>query len=409
VSVAASSGEMPKRLLTVAKLRAFRACPRLFKLRYIDRMEPIKKSEALTFGNLFHAGLNAWWNPALAPADRLDAALKALREYWQTNFRILDAWAGVTAEELIKAYDARWRFDDNVKPVDVEVAYDVPLVDETTGRESEWRRSGRMDLVVSVLVLDKYAVGEHKTSTEDLSPGSPYWTKLRVDTQVSEYMRGGAAHFGRPMEHVLYDVTLKPDISPLRATPLDKREYTKGKPCKKHATSLACANCDGSGWKEAPRLVKRQRDRDEHPEEWRVRLQAWMAKQPFLFARNVIPRLEHELVEADRDAMQTAAMIDSCHDTGIWPKTDTSCMAYGRPCDFRDVCLGVASLDDRTRYRSKTYDNKPQEDTDDKPEHVPDPDAYSNAAAVDDPDAELTSGIVDDPDAGEADAVDDAD
>lgn len=381
--------------LSVAKLRTGRRCLQLYKLTYVDKLEPVKKSEALNFGSLLHAGLNAWWSPKHASGEeRLAAALEALRAYWSENFRSLDAWAGVTAEELLKAYHARWdaEMGVSVRPVGVEVDFEsaIPDADGTASEFNHWR-SGRMDLVVQIMEFGAWhhAIGEHKTTSEDIAPGAPYWTKLRVDTQVSEYLRGGSARFGVELRHVFYDVLVKPDITPYRATPPDKRKYTKGKPCKKHAVEVACANCDGSGWKEKPRLQARQHERDEHPEEWRARLVTWLAANlSQVFARMVIPRLDHELIEADLDAAQTGDIIALCEKAQRWPKNDQACMAFGRPCDFRDVCLGVASVTDPNRFRTRTYGNAPQEDMNDGHDFstVPDPDADGGGESVSDPD-----------------------
>lgn len=349
--------------LSVHKLRTFRRCPKLYWYTQVAKIEPIKKSDALNFGSLFHAGLNAWWLPKHAsPEARIGAALAALNEHWQNNFRVLDAYAGVTATEMMRAYHERWKDEVGIRSVGVEVEFETT----TCGPHS---RGGRMDLVVEVDVDGEWrlAIGEHKTTTEDISPGSPYWTRLRVDTQVSEYMLAGANYFDQHVDFVVYDVSLKPDITPHRATPVESRKFTKGKPCKKHLApeqidGLPCINCDGSGWLEAPKLYANQRDRDEHPEEWRERLKEWMAKQPHLFARQVVPRLEHELVEADREAVQTGDMIQSCTVANVWPKNDQACSMFGRPCDFRDVCNGVARLDDPTRFRERTFDNAPMKE-----------------------------------------------
>lgn len=52
-----------RELLTNSRLMAYRRCARLHKLRYEDRLEfPSEESEALAFGTLVHAGLEAWFN-----------------------------------------------------------------------------------------------------------------------------------------------------------------------------------------------------------------------------------------------------------------------------------------------------------------------------------------------------------
>ena len=64
-------------LLTTSRLSAYRACPRLHKLRYIDGYRPAVEAESLRFGSLVHRGLQRWWEAW--SDERLDAALAALR------------------------------------------------------------------------------------------------------------------------------------------------------------------------------------------------------------------------------------------------------------------------------------------------------------------------------------------
>ena len=48
-------------LLTSSRMRAFRDCPRLHRYLYVEGWRPVRDSEALRFGTLFHLGLEAWW------------------------------------------------------------------------------------------------------------------------------------------------------------------------------------------------------------------------------------------------------------------------------------------------------------------------------------------------------------
>ena len=46
-------------LLTSSRMRAFRDCPRLHRYLYVEGWRPVRDSEALRFGTLFHLGLDA--------------------------------------------------------------------------------------------------------------------------------------------------------------------------------------------------------------------------------------------------------------------------------------------------------------------------------------------------------------
>jgi hypothetical protein len=67
------------------------------------------------------------------------------------------------------------------------------LINPATGRASQTRQlGGKLD----VLVRDQDSralIIEHKTSSEDLGPGSDYWRRLRMDPQISTYFVGARA------------------------------------------------------------------------------------------------------------------------------------------------------------------------------------------------------------------------
>jgi hypothetical protein len=175
--------------------------------------------------------------------------------------------------------------------------------------------------------------GEHKTSGADLSAGSTYWQRLRMDPQVSIYFAGGKS-IGLDFEGCLYDVLVRPDQRPAKATPMELRKYTK--PTKT----------------EPSRLYKNQRETDETVEEFRARVAGVVAEAPdAFFARTEVVRLDTELEASALDVEETALQIRAGSQTGIAPRNPGACFLYGRPCEFLDACSGIASLDDDTKFR----------------------------------------------------------
>jgi len=65
------------RLLSTSRLACARRCQREHRFRYIDGVRPRVDAEALTFGRMIHAGLEAWWKAL--DGERLEAALAALQ------------------------------------------------------------------------------------------------------------------------------------------------------------------------------------------------------------------------------------------------------------------------------------------------------------------------------------------
>jgi hypothetical protein len=165
---------------------------------------------------------------------------------------------------------------------------------------------------------------ERKTSSESILPGSPYWSRLLMDVQVSLYLEGARA-IGLEAEGVLYDVLHRPLLKPLKATPDTERKYTKVE----------------------KRLYANQRDRDETPEEYGKRvLDSIVAAPEAHYQRRIIVRLERERLEALTDTWQTAIAIRDARRLRVWPRNPDSCIQWNRRCDYFDACAGISTVDD---------------------------------------------------------------
>lgn len=314
-------------LITNSRAKSARLCARKHSLTYLQGYRPLIASEDLDFGSLVHAGLEAWWChalPGIDPEDRLAAAMRVV------GAAEVDAFLKVKAQVMLAAYHARWA-GEAFAAVAVEVQFETALVNPDTGAESKiWRLSGKLDAVVRDADSQLWLM-EHKTSSEDLTPGGNYWRRLRMDSQVSIYFDGARA-LGHEVRGCIYDVLSKPSQRPLKATPEDKRKLTK----------------EG-------KLYAGQRLADETPEEYGARIaDIVMAAPADYVARIEVPRLESELDDARRDLWQQAQRLREDERLGRAPRNPDSCNAYGRACEFFDVCTGTASLDDPTRFKRLT-------------------------------------------------------
>ena len=302
-------------LLTTSRLKAARACARLHHIQYVECVRPAVEPEPLRFGTLIHKALEAWWT-APSPEERLPAALAALEVEAEPFDR-------AKAEALMIGYDARW-IDDAVEALAIEVQFEAPMVNPETGRPSRtWRLGGKIDGIISDPLTGAVLIMEHKTATGDISPGSDYWRRLRMDTQVSTYYLGADA-LGYDVMGCMYDVIGKPGMRPLKATPEESRKYKK----------------DGA-------LYANQRDADETPDEYKERVLADIAENPGkYYQRGEVVRLEDEMIEARVDTWQTAQAIREAARHGHAPRNPDACVRWGRTCSYFDVCTGAATLDD---------------------------------------------------------------
>lgn len=346
-------------VLTNSSCTTFRRCPREYFFSYVQWRKSRKKSQALMFGSLFHAGLNAWWrwddhNAAGAEWERLDAAIDALRRHAEENE--IDPFDLVKAECLMAGYTARWG-DEPYETIAVEKRFSVPiqLVDAVHGPggivghtrpDDAYELRGSIDAMVASRVPIATPISgparhlhnvESKTTSLDISAGSDYWRRvIALDSQVSTY-NAAAKAMGYDVRDTIYDVTRKPELQPLKATPEEKKKYTK--PTKAEPI---------------PRLYSGQRETDETVDEYRERLIADIIARPdWYFARQTIVRLEHDDEAHALDIAQTAAMIRFAEERNAWPRSPNACERFHRMCDFFEVCSGETTIDDGTRYETK--------------------------------------------------------
>jgi hypothetical protein len=313
-----SLGMLP--VITNSELRTFRRCVRehhhAYRLGYRSRAE----AESLRFGSLFHLGLEAWWR-APTVSEQLPAAIEAMGPHAEDEYDL------VRAGVLLQGYDARWGAA-GLEVLGVEVQFRAPLINPATGAPSRtFELAGKLDAIVRDRADGLVYIVEHKTSSEDIGPGSQYWQRLTLDSQVSIYY-AGARSLGHDVAGCIYDIIGKPRHAPLRATAAESRKYTR----------------DG-------RLYANQRAEDETPDEYRQRLIEQVCAEPDRFyQRGTVVRLEEDERDAAADNWNTARAMREAEVAQRWPRNPDSCMRYGRVCSYFGVCTRTASLDDPTLF-----------------------------------------------------------
>ena len=314
-------------LLSNSEEKVHRACVRKHHFAYRLMVRPIVKPKPLRFGTLGHYGLEKWWHTG----GDVRAAIEYVRSKRTPE---TDEYELVDVECLLLGYHTRW-IDEPYQALAVEVKFDAPLVHPGTGQVAQtFRHVGRIDAIARHLVMNETHLIEHKFSSEDIALGSDYWRRLRLDSQVSKYFMGADA-LGYKIDRCLYDVVRRVDLEPKKATPVERRQYTK--PTKKDPE---------------PRLYANQRETDETTEEYRARVIASIGEKPdHYFSRGFVMRLDADMREWAMDSWKRAEAIARGERDGHYPRNPDACMLYGRSCEYLPVCAGEASLDDETRYR----------------------------------------------------------
>jgi hypothetical protein len=276
--------------ITTSEVATWQRCRQEHAYRYLELVRPVETAATLSFGRIIHSALEIWWTTRV-----LELALKAL------DITGVDPYEQAKAAAVMIGYHHRWR-DEPQKETQVEVSFEL----ERDG----YRLTGKID------GLQPSKIIEHKTSSEDITPGSLYWQRLAIDSQVTNYYAGARA-LGADPECCLYDVLGKPGSKPKKATPIDKRKYKK----------------KGGG------LYANQRLSDETPREYRDRLVEGISSDNY--QRGEIVRLEAEELRARREMGDIIAEMRR----GKVFRNPGGCVRYGRTCSYLGVCSGTESLD----------------------------------------------------------------
>ncbi len=326
-------------LLTNSRRGSFGSCHRKHYFQYELGVRPISDAEALRFGTLIHAGLEAWllalWQgPDQALSDGL-AALQANAPKAEA-----DAYVQNVGKAMLEGYHDRWHAE-GFEVLAVEQHFEIALVNpDTNGQSRTWKLAGKIDGIVRTSD-GKVRILEHKTTRDQLTADSRYWTKLAIDGQVSGYYMGAKA-LGYEVEGCVYDVLRKPALRPSQVPIVED-----GAKVVLDANGERVRTKDGKKWKETGDSSQGYtlQTRLETPEELYTRLRADIAANPDSYFRRLeVPRLDADLVEYLSDMWAVGREIAEAQVTRRWPKNPRSCDSYGT-CPYFEVCAGRESID----------------------------------------------------------------
>ena len=303
-------------ILTQSSMGCIQECACKYNLRYNEGYESIDRPEALTVGTAFHAGVEAFRKHGTIDTFAVNAMLNGL----ESDHRCL-----VTA--MLKAYTDRyadddWTYDAVEKQLHVVNPLDCDGVDIR----------GVADAIV-LIGGRRYLVETKTTARIDGTYLESLWYKRQ--TLMYSWLLDDIAG-------VIYDLIQKPSIRRLKATPEEKRKYTK----------------DGM-------LNARQRAVDESDEEYSARLDDWYELRPEALHRETVIHSEAQIQMFEADISGVAALVKHFEREGHWPRSLSACFAYGRPCEFALFCQSNNSqmiLDTHFQKRERPHPELEEED-----------------------------------------------
>jgi hypothetical protein len=280
-------------------------CWRLHCYSYKLRREPRKTAEPLLVGRRVETIIKQIWLGQMPDLSELPPKERA----------------------ICKAYPIWWKYHTlHVKHAD------IPFQVEITGILYVGEFDGEGDDNGEEVIV------ELKTTSKDISPGSPYWREAaQTNPQITIYLSAARAQ-GRKLRRVVYDVIRKTTLGRLLATPLEKRKYTK----------VTKAN-------PVSRLYADQREIDETDDEYELRVLEHIAEKPEqYFQRQDIVRYEDEHQAHIRDVAGMVRLMQVVEQMDEAPRSmGSACFKWGRACDYLPVCLEEDRIDNNFMYQDR--------------------------------------------------------
>ena len=355
-----------EKLLTHSCMSCAKECPRKYYYRYVCRIVREQHDTPLYVGSLFHEGMETREVP-----ERSDYSYPDWMDDEDARYKMDTDFA--KARAMIRAYFDYWS-DDAIEVLETELSFVLKVINPETKRHSRnFVAAGKLDKIVRIPagLLELYPDGckallEHKTTSDDLDPDSPYWRKLKIDQQISHYF-DAANRIGHDLETTVYDVTRRPDIRP-KAVPvldeqgrkivLDDNGERVWKNKEKDSPRLSADSKKGYVLKTNP----------ETPDQFEERCYAVMIADPDrYFARRDIPRERADIEEFRFELWQQQKMLSERYKNGYWFRDTGACFKWNKPCAYFDICTGGEDVDPDDEYTPLGFEfREPHEELSDR-------------------------------------------
>jgi hypothetical protein len=284
-------------ILTSSSIGTLQSCKMKYKLRYIDRLEPVTKPGYFALGSAFHRAVEV-----MRRGGTLSDMLLTCSENSSLSS---DDDCVLTA--MVEAYHRR-HLGGGVR---------AAIAPAFTHVEHQWLYQASPGLTIAGVVdaIDEHGyIHETKTTSRlDEKYKERLWSARQTLMYVSFLRR-----LGFDIKGVIYDIIQKPTIKRLLATPHEKRKFVKDKVTKEM------------------RLSATQRERDETDAEYLTRLRAWYREHPGMLHQEEIVYTERQLEDIFDDVLREGKELmerrwftrsrDACYPRG------------GSPCPFKPLC-----------------------------------------------------------------------
>lgn len=359
--------------LSASSIARFKACPTRFRYSDVEGLRMVEDADALRIGTNWH-GLQEHYQHALMVSGSADVAwdeaITHLNAAYETvpDSKTAEEWA-VERESLVALFTGHlWYWaDDEITTVATEIGFRLPLHHPRTGMPLSTNAVVRLGKIDRLILRNGLLMqNEYKTTSRDVGPSSTYWSRLKMDTQVSMYdlavrdgIEGGAFEVDLPdvpLGGCLYDVTRKPTISPKKLTQAESIAFVD--------TATYCTEkfevvfydpgdgepmaCTVDGWDAeiTPGAKAGTFAIRETPGMFRARLVADIMERPeYYYARREIPRTQRERTAFREQLYSIYRAMRHMIDTGFYYQNEDQCDQWGG-CDYRSICWNGLDVTD---------------------------------------------------------------
>ena len=301
------------RIITHSMAQCFQDCRVKFDYRYNREIVPRASVPALDFGSAVHAGLEFWFKFGVK-AGAVEAAIERGARCG------LDVGDQIKVRVLLEKYCEVYRTED-FEVLDVEAAFDMPLVNPRTGRASRtFRFDGKSDGLVRK--DGKVWILEHKTTS---SITDAYIDRIEIDAQIALYAWAWERQ-GMEVAGAIYDIIEKPGIKWKVGETDEEFEARRAALAAKSKTGKSTAK------KQEPDTY------DTFLERVRAEVTADS------FRRVEVPLTKERMAEAVSHFWATAKDIRDADRTANYYPNSGNCTKFGQVCPYLSLCRAHGDL-----------------------------------------------------------------
>lgn len=321
-------------VLTASRMACILRCQRQHYWSFEVGLRKASTGKALWIGSAWHRAMEARWKKS-SYAKALKLAIGSEGE--------CDAYIAATVAALLAAY---YRHYGNQELAGVKMLIEKQFKFPIFGSR-EFTAEGKIDRL-GVKADARNILVEYKSTGESLLPDSGYWTRLRFNMQLLQYVT--AAHqLGIDVHEVYYDVVRKPSIKPKKITDRDNKGRKvvidkNGERVWKTSSVPQESASAAKNWT--------VREHVETPDEFSNRLyEDCLSRPDFYFSRKEVPIFDSDIQEFKTQRVticQTISFLRSkerqcAKPEHAWPRfvSEDNC----KFCSFSSFCLASISPD----------------------------------------------------------------